>query len=202
MKALAIGLLALIPIFAEAQGTIIYRTGAEMISNYTLVDVNKDGVAEFDFRNVDFNVGENFQRDYSLGPLVPTSTFPDSAGEVMMNSFLPFEIEWAAGQTVLPDPGAGARWTGAPLDMSFMLAAVRIRSGNDWNYGWLRFEKVGQDSIGDIWALRDGAYNSALNSPINMLQVPEPSTCTLLAGGGAFLGIWFCRNESASQGRQ
>lgn len=174
---------------AYSQGTIVYRTGAEMISNLTRVNVNLDGTIDFDFHNRDTGLGEFAFRSYSLSPNSPLPIFPDYAGEVLMNTTLPLEVEWHAGQPILPVPTPGTQWTGGRLDMQFMLAAVRIRAGEVWHYGWLRFEVVGQDSLGDLWGLRDGAYNSIPNASINMLQVPEPATWAMIAGGLAMLAF-------------
>jgi hypothetical protein len=61
----------------------------------------------------------------------------------------------------------------------------------------MRFEKVGEDSIGDLWGLRDAAYNSIPNAPINMLQVPEPSTFVLMLSGAAVVLVsrWRLRSK-------
>ena len=174
---------------ANAQGTIVYRTASEMISSFTLVDMNQDGVVEFDFRNGGVGLGEFPLRTHSLTPNSPLPLFPEFAGEVMMNTSLPMEIQWSSGQIILPDPSPLANWTGDRLDMTYMLAAVRIRAGDDWHNGWLRFEKVGEDGLGDVWGLRDGAYNSIPNASINMLQVPEPSTWALIGCGLTLLAF-------------
>ncbi len=172
---------------AFAQGSLIYRNGADVLSGAE-VDLNLDGTSDFGFMRTGVALGNEFIAFHELAPRSNPNLWPEFAGEVMKGSSQPVEINWSAGQPILADPGPGAEWTTTALNMQYMLVAVRLKDGEDWNYGWMRFEKVGEDALGDLWGLRDAAYNSIPNAPINMLQVPEPSAIVLLMAGG--IGLW------------
>jgi hypothetical protein len=109
--------------------------------------------------------------------------------EIMSSTQMGGGIDWSAGQPILADAGPSAHWTTTALNMQYMLVAIRLRNGDDWNYGWMQFEKVGDDTFGDFWGLRDAAYNSIPNAPINMLQVPERSVFVLILFGGAVVSV-------------
>lgn len=166
----------------SAQGTFIYRTGSEIVNGKD-IDLNLDGTVDFDFVHTGVNLGDELLRLYSLAPRTTLDLFPDFAGEVMKGTSLPISIPWVEGQPILGEPGPEAEWSTTPLNMSHQLVAIRVRNGEDWHYGWMRFEVVGQDVLGDLWGLRDAAYNTIPSAPINMLQVPEPSIWVLLSGG-------------------
>ncbi len=165
-----------------AQGSFVYRTAAEVGSNGNL-DLNLDGTTDFIFGHPLTSIGDDLIQSYRLTPSFNPELFPKVPGEIMKGKSEPIRIGWSAGQPILADPGPGADWSDTHLNMTHLLVAIRLRDGEDWNYGWMRFEKVGEDALGDLWGLRDAAYNSLPNGPINMLQVPEPSTLVLLTVG-------------------
>lgn len=183
LRILLVGLLLLAAgTKARGQGSIIYRAGSQVISNNE-IDLNLDGTVDFGFTHTGVNIGDDLIRLYSLAPRSTLDTFPDFAGEIMRGTSPPASIPWSAGQPILADPTPLAEWSDSRLYMSHQLVAIRLRNGEDWHYGWMRFEVVGQDALGDLWGLRDAAYNAIPNLSINMLQVPEPSTWVLMGGG-------------------
>lgn len=177
-----------------AQGNFVYRNGAEVTSGIN-IDLNLDNTTDFTLTHPVTAIGNELFRSNRLTPSSNVDLFPDFAGQVMKYTSIPSEIIWAAGQLILPDPGPEAEWTNLHLNMDHFLAAVRIRSGEDWHYGWMRFEKVGEDTLGDLWGLRDAAYNSIPNASINMLQVPEPSTFVLMLSGAAVVLVLLQRKR-------
>jgi hypothetical protein len=186
MKTLMLAFLLVCAINGFAQGTIVYRPGPAVISGND-IDLNQDGIVDFGFTHSGAVLGEELIRLYSLAPRTTFDLFPDFAGEVMKATSPPRSIPWIEGQPILGEPGPEAEWSTTPLNMSHQLVAIRVRNGEDWHYGWMRFEVIGQDVLGDLWGLRDAAYNAIPNAPINMLQVPEPSTWVLISGGALAL---------------
>jgi len=178
-----------------SQGTFVYRNGADVMSG-TLIDLNLDGTTDFRFGHPLVSIGNGVIRQNRLTPLSNPNLPSTFAGESMLNSSSPREIEWLPGQSILPDPSPGGEWRDLPLNMQYMLVAIRLRNGEDWNYGWMRFEKIGEDAIGDFWGLRDAAYNSIPNAPINMLQVREPSTFVLMLSGAVVVAFSKWRSRS------
>lgn len=162
-----------------AQGSLVYRNGSEVTSGIN-IDLNLDGMTDFTLTHPATGVGNELFRSRRLTPL---SDF-GLESEIMKSAQAGGGVDWVGGEAIVADPGPSAEWSSSYLNMQYMLVAIRLRNGDDWNYGWMRFEKVGEDAIGEFWGLRDAAYNSVPNAPINLLQVPEPSTMTLLIVGG------------------
>jgi len=177
-----------------AQGTFVYRTAAEVGSSGN-IDLNLDGTSDFNFGQPLTGVGNEVIRSHRLTPSFNPELFPEFPGEIMKGTSEPIGIGWSSGQPILADPGPGAEWSDGYLNMTYMVVAIRLRNGQDWSYGWMRFEKVGEDPVGDLWGLRDAAYNSIPNAPINMLQVPEPSTFVLMVSGAVVVLVLIHRKR-------
>ncbi len=171
-----------------AQGSFVYRNGAEVTSGNS-IDLNLDGTTDFVLSHPWVGLGDLLIQLRSLAPFGDANFPPNYSTEIMSSTLMGGGIDWTGGEPILADPGSTARWTTTALNMQHMLVAFRLRDGEDWNYGWMRFETIREDQFGERWGLRDAAYNSIPNAPINMLQVPEPSTALLLLIGGTLVGM-------------
>jgi hypothetical protein len=199
MKALIIVGILIWQTSVFAQGTFVYRTGGDVTFGID-IDLDLDGTTDFQLTHPVNGIGDIGISSRRLAP----STYPFSpsqyVSELMADPNVAGGIDWMAGAPILPDPSPSGEWTTTAINMRHMLMAVRLQNGDDWNYGWMRFEKIGEDQFGERWGLRDAAYNSIPNAPINMLQVPELSTFVLMLSGAAV--VLFSLHRKRRTGRR
>jgi hypothetical protein len=208
---LVLPLLALLPLCAQAQGTIVHRQlstpnpdpnfpwdfqGLRLLSGFDPIyydmDLNGDGRAEYRFDSSisGFHfTGTDNNRIAAFQSLNTFFTLPLDSMSPVGPDVSPFS--WASGVTVVTscrDIGCIGLFTG----VESAYAGLQFQLEGQTHYGWVRLGAP-LAGLNGGW-IYEYAYETRPDTPILTGAVPEPSTWALLGAAG-LLFWWYGRRR-------
>ncbi len=198
---LVLGAVALLPLPAFAQGTIVYVNPPDVIigsdSNPKSFDLDGDGMADLVFGKIGGQLSAIPARNNQVSATPGEGSL---ATPIPRGATISASTSWQ-GRRI--DPLLGDFGSLLTLDYTFPATGpfagvdgylgIRFYSGSNLHYGWIRLDFDNGFPNVPQGFLTEWAYSSVPGQPITAGAVPEPSTVALIALGA--VGLWKFRRR-------